>query len=334
MHNLEICNYTKGDNEAALELEGMCPQGDSIKLRFVRTEFHRRSEVYEKSRILSAKHGGKLVGVAAGAEKVVTVNGKEIKSVYGYDLRVHPQFRKFGTAKTLTDAVIKTFGDEIDCNYTFVAAQNERALGFVKKSFGAQVIIPFVYFIIPVYRKVKSVTVQNDTAENVHNAFLQHNEKLQFVPQFNKEKLFGYIKSVSHGNNAGCSIWTNENLLAEQVVNLPWQLSALSVLQKMIKPFISTPNIPKKNEILKSWFLFDLFANDEKSLVNMISSISNCAYEQGKDYLYVFLQKDSPLCLMLNNLPLKMFTLPYYFLARGKHIPNASDMIYADIRDL
>ena len=334
MHNLEICNYTKEDNEAALELERMCPQGDSIKLRFVRSEFHRRSDVYEKSLILCAKFRGELIGVAAGADKIVSLNGKEIKSIYGYDLRIHPQFRKYGTAKTLTEAVIKSFGTEIDCNYTFVAAQNERALGFVKRSFGAQVIIPFVYFIIPVYRKTVSVTMQNDSAEYVHNAFLQHNEKLQFVPPFKTEKLLGYVKSLSLGNIAGCSIWTNENLLAEQVVNLPWQLSALSVLQKMINPVISTPKIPKKNEILKSWFLFDLFANNEKSLMNMIRSISNSAYEQGKDYLYVFLQKDSPMCLMLSQLPVKMFTLPYYYLARGKHIPNASDMIYADIRDL
>ena len=98
---LRIVPYTLEDNEEALALEKTCPQGDALMLRFRRPTFHARSTVYEHSVILCAKEGERLVGIAAGALKQVMLHGRMVRALYGYDLRVHPDWRRYGTARKL-----------------------------------------------------------------------------------------------------------------------------------------------------------------------------------------------------------------------------------------
>ena len=60
---MKITPYTLEDNEAALDLEEQCVQGESIVLTYRRPTFHARSQVYDKYRILCAKIDNRLVGI-------------------------------------------------------------------------------------------------------------------------------------------------------------------------------------------------------------------------------------------------------------------------------
>jgi GNAT superfamily N-acetyltransferase len=335
MSEISIVPYTQAMNEGALRVEVLCPQGDSLTLRFIRSTFQKRSDAYERSLILCAMHEGEVVGVAAGAEKEVMFHGSAIRALYGYDLRVHPGFRKFGTARRLSMAVIEHFGRSIDCSYTFVAGQNSRALGHNRKSMGSSVTIPMTYYIVPVYRPFKKKREFADISMNdLHSLYIKNTPGIDFVPTLNREQMIGYVRSITDGSTAGASIWTNENILAEQVIRVPRRFTMVRAMNRLLSHIVPLPKFPAIGDTIKSWFLFDLFADSTASTRELLMAASTSALAQGKDFLYVLLQDNDPKVAMLQQSGLRYTTIPYNFLARGPQIPNSADRVYVDIRDL
>jgi len=335
LENLQIIEYNKNDNLAALELESLCPQGKSIQIKFNRPSFHLRSEVYDNYKIFCAKYGNRLIGILAGAEKFIKLNNKIIRAIYLYDLRVHPDYRKSGIAKLLTIAVLNEFGNNIDCVYTFVAGKNKRALDIVQRGFGADIVVPLTYTIFPVYRKfIVTKDYKRSGGIEARDIFSNKKKDVNFIPKFNENKMNGYLTNISIRDEASTSIWSNENILAEQIVKIPMKLRALSIIQKSLNPIIKLPEIPKKNEIIKSWFLFDLYSENDNKLKELLAVTNNLAFEQNYKYIYILLQNRDPLLASINKLGLKKFTLPYFLLAKGKYTPYQSDQIYIDVRDL
>lgn len=336
MKALKIVPYTYNDNEEALALERKCVQGKSMALSYQRTSFHARSEVYENYKIYCAKIKNKMVGTSAGAEKFVTLNGKKIRTLYLYDLRIHPDYRHHGIAKHLNNAIVDSFGMSVDCYYSFIAGQNTRAIEIAVKGFGAKVVIPFTYMIFPVY---KEITLKSQyeitTAAEIHNNFMKCNKSLEFVPDFDKKNLAGFVTGFKNKNNSnGSSIWTNENLLCERIERIPLHFQIYRNISTIIRPFIKLPIIPKKYEILRSWFLFDFNIENVHSAHQLLCHLNNFALREGKTFLYILLQNNDPNLLLLKQAGLKYFKLPYFFLAKGSILPQKDKKIYVDIRDL
>ncbi len=336
MSDVRILPYTVEDNEAALSLEGQCIQGKSLSLKFWRPTFHARSDVYDNCRILCAKVGQKLVGIIAGTLKVVRLQEEKIRAAYIYDLRVHPAYRKYGLAKRLAGAVLEEVGQSVDCVYTLIAGQNERAIGLARRGFGAKVVLPLEYAVLPVYKTLKDEEPHRFTnASRVHQTYLERNPSMQFVPEFYEEKLLGHVASLSLGNpeEGSCSIWTNENLLAEQIVTIPDHYRILRAVTAPLRPLVKLPSIPKSGEIIQSWFLFDFCAEDDRNARNLIATVNNLALSRGKKFLYILLQSRDPMLALIRQPARRIFIVPYLFLAKGDKIPRETDKIYLDIRD-
>lgn len=337
MSEIMIFPYSGRDDPAALRLEEKCIQGTSLQLKFRRPNFRARSELYENYRIYCGRRGEELVGIVAGALKEVKLHGRDIRALYVYDLRVHPEHRKTGTGKKLANFLIDDLGRDADCVYTLINGENEKALNLARRYFDPRVIIPLTYALIPVHKKRKEKSPWNfsDAAE-IHNAYLRHNPGLEFLPAFNREKLAGYVASLmlESPGRAGCSVWTNENILAEQVVRIPSSLRILGAASRLLSRWVKLPHIPAPDEIIQSWFLFDLFAEDTQSLARLLAAVSNRAHENGRTYLYILLRKNDPLIRQLRRSGLRHFSFPYLFLAKGKLLPAETDLIHIDIRDL
>jgi predicted N-acetyltransferase YhbS len=336
MSDIRIVPFASEDDEAALELEKLCVQGKSLSLRFHRSSFQIRSQLYDHSRIYCAKKGNKLVGIIAGALKSVNLHTQTIRSLYVYDLRVHPDHRKQGIGRKLSTILAKDLGKEADCLYTLIHGQNDRIFSLAKRYFTPSMAIPLTYVVIPVYKRFHANNYKYlYTASNIYKQYLQYNTNMEFLPEFKSNKMKGYMKSILLENvRAGCSIWTIEDILAEQVVRIPFLLKALKALSIPLRPFLRLPSIPKKNEILQSWFLFDLYAENDLGLRNLLRAAINSAYDKEKDYLYILLQNSDLLLTRIKQSGFKLFTFPYYFLAKGKVFPFLNDNIYIDIRDL
>ena len=334
---MEITTYTFEDNEAALDLEEQCVQGESIVLKYRRPTFHARSQVYDKYRILCAKIENKLVGITAWAEKSVRLHGELICAAYLYDMRVHPDYRAKGVAIRLTRAMFDNIGQDVDCIYTLIAGENKRALGLAQRIFGMKLVIPFTYAVVPVYKKFKQANNYFlASAEEVHKQYFHTNDQTDFIPEFNEKKMIGYVASIilSEENVGGCSLWTNENLLAEQVASIPRSYRIQRLLSKPLRLFVKLPYIPKPADIIPSWFLYDLYAGSEGDFRSLLASVNNLAYEKRRKYLYALLQSNDQILAFIKRAGHKIYTFPYYFLAKGRITPIQTDKIYIDIRDL
>ncbi len=335
-NKIRIVPYTKEDNESALLLEKQCAQGESLQLRFFRPTFHARSEVYENYRILCAKLDDRLIGIIAGAEKFVKLYDKMIRAIYLYDLRVHPDHRKYGTATRLVNTLLEDLGRG-DCIYSLIAGENRRALALAGAVLGAsRITIPLTYVAIPVYKRMKINTAYRaTTALDVHKMYLRLNHDMQFVPAFDEKRMRGHITSiVTENEKSRFSIWTNENLLQEQVVNIPFRFRIMRLLSIPFRHFLKLPHIPKENEIIRSWFLYDLCARDVEDIKNILFISNNLAIDAERTFLYLLLDPHDLILGFIKNMNLKMFFVPYFFIVSGRLTPTKTDRIYIDIRDL
>ncbi len=337
MSDITISPYSREDDPAALWLEEKCVQGTSLQLRFRRPNFRVRSELYENYSIYCAHWGEDIIGTIAGSLKELKLHGENIRALYVYDLRVHPEHRKMGIGKNLAYHLIDKKSRNADCIYTLINGENKKALSLACQKFDPKVIIPLTYALIPVYkvrRDEKPCEVSDP--DEIHGAYLEQNPGIEFLPAFNRNKLSGYVTSLRLRNpvRAGCSVWTNENILAEQVTRIPSSLKILGAVSRLLKRWIKLPHIPVPNEIVRSWFLFDLYAEDLQSFLGLLAGLNNLALANGRTYLYLLLQNSDPLFKMLRASGFKHFSFPYLFLAKGKAFPHETDSIYIDIRDL
>jgi len=337
MIDLVIGPYSPRDDADALALEAQCVQGTSLRLKFRRPNFRARSELYENHRIYCAHRGAELIGIIAGALKDVKLHGATVRALYVYDLRVHPAHRRSGVGKRLTNVLINDLGRSADCIYTLINGENKKALSLACLNFDPRAVIPLTYSLIPVYKERKEKAAwKSETAKNNHAAFLRSKESPEFLSVFDDTRLAGHVMSLDLKGpaRAGCSIWTNEELLAEQVTRIPFRLSVLRILSRPLKPFVRLPHIPARDEIIHSWFLFDLYADDARGLKSLLAAVNNQALARGRTYLYILLQDSDPLLPLLRDTGLKYFSFPYRFLAKGRTVPRESDRIHIDIRDL
>ena len=337
MTNIEFVPYKAADNDAAVLLESQCIQGKSIALRFQRSTFHNRSEVYQDYKILCAKMDGILVGICACAVKPIRYRNEMILAAYAYDLRVHPAYRGQGVAKGLARRAVENIDKKVDSMYTLISGENSRALGLTQYLYGTTLAMPFTYIIIPVYKELKEKErFRFTTATEIHDSYLKVNQGMEFVPEFDERRLLGHVASITIGKDisAGCSIWTNENLLAEQVVRLAWSYQIQRVVLEALGLFLNVPRIPKPTDTIRSWFLFDLFARDEEALRCLLRIVNNLSLGHDREFIYLLIQNGDPTLAAIRHSGIRMYQLPYFFLAKGRACPEQTDKVYIDIRDL
>ncbi len=289
MRNLNFAPFTPQDDESALALEGLCVQGKSLSLRFHRPSFKTRSLQYEHSKIVCAKDGKKLIGIIAGALKPVKLRGQIIEVLYVYDLRVHPDYRRQGVGKKLCAVLVEDLGKQASCLYTLIHGQNNRTYSLAHRYFEPDVAVPLTYVVLPVYKRFKAGDTSGSTSSLlVHEQYLRANPDAEFLPGFDPGKLTGYVDSFLHKEkHTGCSIWTNEHILAEQVMRIPAYMEVLRILSGPLRMFWKLPSIPKTGQILQSWFLFDIFADNPQSFRSLLQAVINSALDQEKDFIYI-----------------------------------------------
>lgn len=336
MHDIKIVPYSPEYSEAAVRVEEQCAQGEALVLKYKRPTFHARSEVYEKYTILCAKKDDKIIGTVAWAEKDVKLHGEDIHAAYLYDLRVSPEYRSMGTNQRLLDSMMENVS-QFDCRYYYMTGENTRAmirLGMSKCHMKHK--IPLTYMVLPVYKKFKTRLIYNYTsAAEVHSKFIASQKHPELLPAFDTSRLLGYKFSLMAENClTGCSIWTNENIMAEQVVSVPSDYRMIEKLSLPLKPFIKTPYIPKPDETIRSWFIFDLFANDMGDTESFIKTVNNIAYDNGRQYIYILLQNDNPVLSRIKKSWFGIYSFSYFFVVGGNRLPAPTDNIYVDIRDL
>jgi ribosomal protein S18 acetylase RimI-like enzyme len=334
MRELEIRPFSVADDEAAVALEAACVQGRSLALRFRRPSFAARSSVYDDAALLGGWLGDRLVGTVAAACKPVELRGRPLRATYFYDLRVHPDCRGRGYAHRLMKASRADMGAEAECHYVLVAGQNRAMLGLLESNYrySKEASIPLTYVCLPVFRRRAARPAERVNPDTVRARHVDATQAT-FLPSYLPGRMRGFVARFAIAG-AGCSVWTNADLLAGEVVRLPLPLRALARLRPALRPLVRLPEVPRPGEMVRSWFLYDLYADSADALRRLLDAVNDAALEQDRVVLYLLLQDTDPLLEWTRAARRLAFTFPYRLLARGSRVPHRDDRVYLDVRDL
>ena len=342
MGKFRIRDYVPTDDTFALKLEKRCPQGQDLQISYHRESFHKRAELYSDSTICVGLYDGKFVAIVAGSIKEILIGGKKVVAGYFYDLRVDPDFRslRFKIAQKMCAHIVERISSQTEMVYCMVAARNLRALHLIKRYYDAKVIIPFKFLVNPVYKKKKAGGSIHDVDFLwAHKRFLKHNPDMDFFCSPDPKRLLGYVRSVrlegSAGGEAGCSLWSNKEILGERIEQVPGRYETIRLLLKVAPSFVKIPHIPEKGETLDSWHIFDFYAESSESARDLFIHVNNEALRNGKTYIYLPLQDKEDFFHDLKKCCWRFSpVVDYFILANGRALPAKNARIYIDIRDL
>lgn len=324
-----IEDYSEEYREAATQLESLCVQGNKIKISFYREDFAARSCSYEEYSIICGFDKEKLIALGAGALKDVKIRDKHAKAGYIYDLRTHPSQRKKGIATEII-TTLESKMEDADFFYTFVISDNEAALKVFKK-LGYINLNQFNLLLIPTF-KIRKINIHaneislDDTKKKVKEKY----SNLDFFCEpLNLHSSPGYISSYEITDKAFCSIWSNEKIMREKVIDAPTPLKIMGKLFDFASYFFAVPYVPKEGESVRSWILFNFYAENDQSATELFFNINNLALKNKVDYVIFPMQSKDR---YFEQFKKRSFTnLEFSILQKNEKVTGD---VYLDIRDL
>ena len=337
-------DYQVSDSPEALALERECAQGRGLRLSFRRETFHRRAEGFAVHRLFTARAGGRLVGVVAVAVKPALLRGRETCAAFGFDLRVHPEWRGHGLGRRLFERAYGWGMERAELAYTYTVSGNQAALALAS-SLGQEA-VGYAYLVYPAYRRLAvERPILPATPAEIHAEMLRVEGPfdLYFDP-FAEGRAGGHVASWRCGSGpsrAGCSAWSNRGILGEVVEALPLPIALLGKALRAVGAQgpgrLRLPRIPRIGEELRSWYLFDFHSTDADAARDLLRAVAGEAIDRGIEWLHLPLASaDRRLACLRADVP-RAFSpvVPYRMIV---HAPgDAGPPIrhpYLDVRDL
>jgi ribosomal protein S18 acetylase RimI-like enzyme len=339
---VELADYTAADNDEALALERASPQGGALKLSFRRPTFERRAQLFPVHRIVTARLDRRLAGIVAVAVKEMELFQRPGHAAFLFDLRVDPAARRRGVARALGREVLAWGLARADLAYFYVINAN-RPVRRMAHQFGCKVAGECRYLVVPASWGQQQRGVTPCDPGEVHTSLRRICGPFDLVA--------GVKPALSHparpwrgswivqsgSEMAGCSAWSNRDIFAEVVEALPLSLRLVGALRRAAPARSRLPHVPSRGEELRSWYLYDAFAQNQSLARVLARHVAAEARAQDVDYLYlVHTPRDRWVEDLKSELP--RFFAPvvgFKMLARAAEGPPPHfERLHVDIRDL
>ena len=312
--DFKIITYDPKYEDALLALERKATQGSWIQLEMIRDRFLSRSVVFDNYKIfLGVTENAQLVGVTAGAIVPIECNNNLLKVGIGYDLKVFPEFRKLGLAKT--------FGSQLVYNYflpsgsdDFFVTMKTKNIAVAKACYSINrkwYHYEFIYLTIPTWRRIK---------QKVN--YMEPSSQLKF-----KTKLFPSEKDLTtyfSKTKSGLGIWNTHKMYQIKLRKLNPILKLGQALSNLFLP--KHRHTPSEGDLLKFATLFDFDESNFYELNEVLEQLQ----EDGIQYLNVCCQKGDFVWQTLK--PIAINAYPYSLVGTFKTTPT--DEIAIDVRSL
>lgn len=324
-----VKDYSEKYREAATQLELLCIQGKKIKMSFYRKDYAARSRVYEKYYILCGFDEEKLIALGTGALKDVKIRGGYKKAGYIYDIRTHPSYRRMGIASKMI-TMLEDKLKEAEIYYCFVLSDNEASLNTFKK-LGYVIGNHFNLLVIPTHKLRKTkITFEETSLREIEKEVGEEYSSLDlFCKPKNFEDSLGYVASYKISNKAFCSVWSNEKVMQERVMDVPLSLKIIARILKLASFFVAVPSIPEKGGIIRTWYIFNLYSENSELARELLFNLNNLAFKKHIDFLNIPIQPKNEYFKQFKRY--SMTNLEFSVLQKNDSL---SDDIYLDIRDL
>lgn len=337
---LELGLYTPEQSAEASALERACPQGHAYQLSFRRDTFHRRAENFARYRIVTARHAGRLVGIAAVALKEVCLASRRTQAAFYFDARVHPAWGDRGVAKAISRELATWARPQVEFEYCY-ALHDNGAVARVGARLGARPLGSYAYLVYPVCgRPQVNADVRELAPLDLHAQMRQHEGYFDlYSDPFSEGRARAVIASwmwESGRSRAGCSAWSNRGILGEVIEHMPWPMRlARAALRAEPLRRAHWPRVPADGEELRSWYLFDFFATDGDAARKLMQHVARAAMERGIDWCHVIHAPNASWIGPLRAQVPRAFApiVRYVLLGQATGIQRL-ERLYVDIRDV
>lgn len=320
MSDVIIRAYLPTDNQKALEIERLSPQGKTVKIRFSRPRFEARALAYQKAELFCAEKSGELAGVAAIAKKRVLSKQGPLTASYLFDLRVHPQFRSLGIARLLHERRLLSAQDT-DLAYALVVADNARAIHlFEQMKFKNVSDQRLLVFSVSGWRSGNQPLLPTDWTV-LRERYTQHGDKsIWQYPERNYATL-GDVGLYSNKNRtAFAGVWSNQSIMIEVVLEVSLKLRVLGTALHPFRRLLPVPPVPTPGKEIPSWYIHSFSTEKEVDTLPFLRSLLDLARDRGVEYLYIPMTPLHPRYDLLKKA--SVFEGKYIVLAQGKSLPN------------
>jgi ribosomal protein S18 acetylase RimI-like enzyme len=297
---ITLRDFRDEDDAACVALERETAQGAAVRVAYERVRFAARARLYDGGRIhLAEGRAGRPLGVLAAAPKRLRLAGREVATVYLFDLRVRAEARREGLALRLTDRVLAEAGPA-ELAYVTMLADNEAVQGLRRAGF--RVVGVYDVLAIPVYKprreRASVAAIPADEARSRAAA----RAALPLAPDLAEVYGSPLLVGAFAAGGASAALWNPEPLFRTRVLSTPPLLRLLGPLARAAARVVRLPRVPRSGEILGTRVLFDLIAGGaEAELDAVIARASNEALRGGADVLLLPLACADPLAARLGR---------------------------------
>ena len=340
------------DNAQLLELEKMCPQGTNLVLSFDRSpNFFARSQVYLDYLIYVAEEEKKIAGTVGATLKEFNVNGKSVRGIYIYDLRVNPNHRGKGIGSQLIQRAIAE-EKEADLAYGIIMEENYPSVALFTK-LGFHNIHDFILLNIPIFKRKQGKTqnIRTMTTEDVQQITALLNkyygdrdffaeltphdflEGMSSLPGYGYESI--YVDKAEGKIQACTGLWDYSKIFRVTALRVSAKLNMLRYVLKFVNIFKDSMKLPAVGEPFKLMYVKDMaFAGKPETAVPLIEHCINQAYAQKSAFLSFPLDAAEPMAQIIAKYkPIIVKNHIYAKSLSGEDL-KSSQMAYVNVADL
>lgn len=340
------------DNQALLDVEKMCPQGTGLVLLFDRSpDFFLRSKAYDNYSVYVAEEGAKIVGTISTTIKELNIDGRRTKSVYVYDMRVHPDYRGKGIASSLHQHALAE-ADDARLAYVIIMEENYPSIALIKKM-GFQNIHDVLLLNIPLYERQTRTTheIRSVTADDVPqvvdliNDYYRDRDFFSLLTETDfldkTKRLPGYglqnVQVIEEGNRivACAGLWDYSEIFRVSALRVSAKLRVLRSFLKFISIFRETARLPSVGEPFRLMYVRDFAFIGKMDLVDELVRHCLClANDRGCNFLSFALDPADPIIPLLAKYKPVRVTYHVYAKSLEQKALSSPTMMYIDAADL
>lgn len=334
------------DNPALCRMELLAPQGSAIRLTEKRFDFFARARNFAGSELIVAEDEktGRLIGVLGGAPARLRIGGRERLGGFLFDFRANPEYER-GLSRTMyllwREVERKLLAAGVEFIYGLVKEDNPAAS--IYQRMGTKKRGERIFWTLPVYRRRslrEKVILRDwiDAAADYQEAARWYDTH-DFWPLIPDPAVLQPLTDHYVHAELGCAgatlkIWDGTVDYERIVTACPRIFDLVRPVVDAIRPLVPVPRIPRVNQPLRTWYLYDLrLPSGTRALRPLLAAANNLALEHKIDFLIFTASKGEPELFPAGRGAL--IRLKYDLMIKEyEPIPEVSDRVFLDIRTI